>query len=312
MGGLHKGDLRSLCELGKFADAQPFSILSFACARAHFTYAHTMQRGQPDGPAVSCVVRAPLLAPPPTLLMNTMQRISKPLHRASPRARHAVCCAAVAVARAVMQRTSGLLHHALLAPLHCSRPCPFSCAFARATAAATVASRAIARAAAAATVALHAARTIDRAIDRAIDRGCSGSRDRLHPASPRRCSPTAPFPTLRPCSCTRGECPPNGPLMLAANHARTALTRPHTMQRHPVNRHHRACTPSRAWPHDFTRVSPPSHTTRATSSPCHSPLVPSHMPAACRRRRYAAVASPPSHRRRRTAAVASPPSRRRR
>jgi hypothetical protein len=84
---------------------------------------------------------------------------------------------------------------ALLAPMPRA---PFSCAFARAAAAATVASRAIARAAAAATVALHAARAIDCAIDRAIDRGCSGSRDRLHPASPRRCSPTAPSPTLRP------------------------------------------------------------------------------------------------------------------
>jgi len=59
------------------------------------------------------------------------------------------------------------------------------------------------------------------------------------------------------------------------------------MQRHPVNRHHRA-----------TRT------------------IASHMPAACRRRRYAAVTctplvaaavTPPSHRRRRVAAVASPP-----
>ena len=50
MGGLHKGDLRSLCELGKFADAQPFSILSFACARAHFTYAHTMQQASRMAP----------------------------------------------------------------------------------------------------------------------------------------------------------------------------------------------------------------------------------------------------------------------
>ena len=166
---------------------------------------------------------------------------------------------------------------------------PFSCAFARATAAATVASprapllvpplplpsRSMPRAP---LIAPLIAPSIEDAADRVI--GCI----LLARAVARR-------PHLLPpcalCSSTRGECPPNGPLMLAANHARTALTCPHTMQRHPVNRHHRA-----------TRT------------------IASHMPAACRRRRYAAVTcpplvaaavTPPSHRRRRVAAVASPP-----
>jgi hypothetical protein len=222
--------------------------------------------------------------------MNTMQRISKPLHRASPRARHAVCCAAVAVARAVMQRTSGLLHHALLAPLHCSRPCrarhsrapllapPLPLPSRRAPLLVPplpLPSRSMPRAP---LIAPLIAPSIEDAADRVI--GCI----LLSRAVARR-------PHLLPpcalCSSTRGECPPNGPLMLAANHARTALTCPHTMQRHPVNRHHRA-----------TRT------------------IASHMPAACRRRRYAAVTcpplvaaavTPPSHRRRRVAAVASPP-----
>ena len=128
------------------------------------------------------------------------------------------------------------------------------------------------------------------------------SRDPLHPAIPRRCSPIAPLPTLRPCSRARGECPPNGPLTLAANHARTALTHLHTMQRHPVNRHHRACTPSRALGRT-ARVPSHPHTARAASSPRPSPLAPSHMPAACLRRRYAAAAF--ASRRRRLVAVDS-------
>ena len=222
--------------------------------------------------------------------MNTMQRISKPLHRASPSARRAVCCAAVAVARAVMQRTSGLLHHALLAPLHWSRPCrarhsrapllapPLPLPSRRAPLLVPplpLPSRSMPRAP---LIAPLIAPSIEDAADRVI--GCI----LLARAVARR-------PHLLPpcalCSSTRGECPPNGPLMLTANHARTALTCPHTMQRHPVNRHHRA-----------TRT------------------IASHMPAACRRRRYAAVTcpplvaaavTPPSHRRRRVAAVASPP-----
>ena len=181
--------------------------------------------------------------------MNTMQRISKPLHRASPRARYAICCAAAAVACAVMQRTSGLLHHALLAPLHCSRPCctrhsrapllapPLPLPSRRAPLLVPplpLPSRSMPRAP---LIAPLIAPSIEDAADRVI--GCI----LLARAVARR-------PHLLPpcalCSSTRGECPPNGPLMLAANHARTALTCPHTMQRHPVNRHHRACTPSRA------------------------------------------------------------------
>ena len=295
MGGLHKGDLRSLCELGKFADAQPLSILSFACARALHICTQTHDAAASRmAPLYHVWLALRLLAPPPTLLMNTMQRISKPLHRASPRARRAVCCAAVAVARAVMQRTSGLLHHALLAPLHCSRPCrarhsrapllapPLPLPSRRAPLLVPplpLPSRSMPRAP---LIAPLIAPSIEDAADRVI--GCI----LLSRAVARR-------PQLLPpcalCSSTRGECPPNGPLMLAANHARTALTCPHTMQRHPVNRHHRA-----------TRT------------------IASHMPAACRRRRYAAVTcpplvaaaiTPPSHRRRRVAAVASPSRRRR-
>ena len=142
-----------------------------------------------------------------------------------------------------------------------------------------------------------------RAIDCAVDRGCSGSRDPLHPATPRRCSPIALVPTLRPCSCARGECPPNGPLMLAANHARTALTRLHTMQRHPVNRHHRACTPSRALGRTKSFVrrrprTPPAPHHRLVSLHSHHRICPPLV---------AAAVMPPSRRRRRVVAVAPPP-----
>ena len=84
-------------------------------ARAHFTYAHAMAS-----------LYHTCLAPVTRAVTNATHehdaaRVSNPLHRASPRATPSA--APLPPSRAVMQRTSGLLHHALLAPLHCSRPC---------------------------------------------------------------------------------------------------------------------------------------------------------------------------------------------